>query len=65
LAFYSVAVGHDGALAVKLAWAYVVLRILHSLIQCTVNRVMLRFPVFALASLVLIAWTVIEVSAAL
>ena len=48
LAFYTVAVGHDAGLAVTLAWAYVVLRVVHSLIQNTINRVMLRFLVFSL-----------------
>ena len=39
----------------QIAWAYVALRIVHSLIQVTVNRVMWRFLVFALASLALLA----------
>ena len=47
--------GMGGGLNAQLAWAYVGLRILHSLIQATVNRVMWRFGVFALASLALIA----------
>ena len=42
-------------LMVKFAWAYVALRIIHSLIQVTVNRVLWRFAVFALASLALLA----------
>ena len=41
-----------------LAWGYVGLRILHSLIQCTSNIVKYRFPVFALASLCLLGLTV-------
>ena len=41
-----------------LAWAYVALRVLHSLIQCTVNIVALRSPVFLLASLCLLGLTV-------
>lgn len=40
-----------------LAWAYAGLRIVHSLIQCTVNVVRYRLTVFALASLCLIALT--------
>ena len=43
---------------VALAWAYVVLRILHSLIQATVNVVTWRFLVFLAASLCLLALTV-------
>jgi hypothetical protein len=40
-------------LNVGLAWAYVVLRIVHSLIQGTVNVVMARFAVFSLSTIVL------------
>jgi hypothetical protein len=58
--FYAVAIalavgGMGGGLNTQLAWAYVGLRIVHSLIQVTVNRVMWRFLVFALASLALLA----------
>ena len=58
--FYAVAlvlaiVGQGDGLNATLAWVYVGLRVLHSLIQAVVNRVMVRFLVFALSSLVLIA----------
>lgn len=58
--FYAVALalavgGMGGGLDAQIAWAYVTLRIVHSLIQATVNRVMWRFAVFALASLALFA----------
>ena len=46
----------DGANA-GIAWGYVVLRILHSLVQATVNRVALRFAVFGLSSFALVALT--------
>lgn len=36
-----------------LAWAYVLLRALHSLIHCTYNRVMHRFGVYVLSSVAL------------
>ena len=36
-----------------LAWAYVGLRVIHSLIQATVNIILWRFAVFALGSVVL------------
>lgn len=42
---------------VLLAWAYVGLRVLHSLIQATTNIVRWRFLVFSLASLALLALT--------
>jgi hypothetical protein len=58
--FYAVALalaigGMGGGLNAQIAWAYVALRIVHSLIQVTVNRVLWRFGVFALASLALLA----------
>ena len=61
--FYAVAlvlaiVGAGDGTNAALGWAYVGLRVLHSLIQATVNRVMLRFLVFALSSIVLIALVV-------
>ena len=45
--------GQADGLNVGLAWAYVILRVVHSLIQCTVNVVMARFAVFSLATVVL------------
>jgi hypothetical protein len=65
LAFFTVHAQHDSGLVVTLAWAYVILRVVHSLIQNTINRVMLRFLVFSLSTLVLIAWAAIEVMAVL
>ena len=61
--FYAVAlvlaiVGQGDGLNATLAWVYVGLRVLHSLIQALVNKVMPRFLVFALSSLVLIALVV-------
>jgi hypothetical protein len=55
LCFYVVLAGHTDTLNVDLAWAYVGLRVLHSLIQGTVNIVNLRFVVFALSTLALMA----------
>jgi hypothetical protein len=57
LALYSHVAGTADATNVMLAWSYVGLRILHSLIQCTHNFIPLRFTVFALASLVIMAMT--------
>ena len=49
--------GFDASINVYLAWAYVGLRVIHSLIQATVNIVIYRFAVFTLAALCLIALT--------
>jgi len=56
--FYAVALtlavlGAADPLSVYLAWAYVGLRVIHSLIQATVNVILWRFAVFALGSVVL------------
>lgn len=61
--FYAVALvlavaGAADRLTLALAWAYVVFRIGHSLIQATVNRVYYRFLLFGLASLCLIVLTI-------
>ena len=60
--FYAIALtlalmDFGGGVNYWLAWAYVGLRIVHSLIQATVNVVSLRFLVFTLASLCLLALT--------
>lgn len=57
--FYAVAIvlaiiGQGDGLNAQLAWAYVAIRVVHSLVQATVNRVMWRFVLFALSSVVLI-----------
>lgn len=46
------------SLNVGLAWAYVVLRLAHSLVQALINKVMIRFALFAAASLVLLVMTI-------
>jgi len=53
LVFTIILSGQTDALNVNLAWAYVLLRVAHTLIQCTVNIVRLRFLVFALSTVVL------------
>ncbi|WP_447930632.1 MAPEG family protein [Sphingopyxis fribergensis] len=48
-----------------LAWAYVVLRIVHSFWQSTVNRVPVRFVIFSVATLCLFALSLLAVIATL
>jgi hypothetical protein len=60
--FYAVAlalalIGQGDGLNGQLAWAYVGLRIVHSIVQAVWNRIMVRFLLFALSSLALIALT--------
>src|SRR5688572_5179372 len=57
--FYAIAItlallGAGGGISLMLAWAYVVLRIVHSLVQATANILGLRFLMFMLSSLCLI-----------
>ena len=54
--------GADAALNIGLAWLYVALRIAHSVVQATVNIVMLRFAIFMAATVVL---SVMSIGAAL
>jgi hypothetical protein len=58
--FYAVALvlallGAGNGATALLAWAYVGLRVVHSLVQVSSNKVAVRFSVFLLASLCLIA----------
>ncbi|HEX8621777.1 MAG TPA: MAPEG family protein [Allosphingosinicella sp.] len=57
--FYAIAlvlaIGHaGGGYSEWLAWAYVLFRIVHSLVQATINVVAYRFLLFALSSLALV-----------
>jgi hypothetical protein len=65
LVFYAFLVGHDDMWNIYLAWAYVALRVVHSLVQGTVNNVTIRFSVFGLSTLALMAIAVREVIAIL
>jgi len=61
--FYAVALilamtGWGNGMNAQIAWAYVALRILHSLVQILWNRIMVRFGLFMLSSLALLALTI-------
>ncbi len=61
--FYAVALtlalaGAGGGLNTDLAWVYVGLRVIHSLVQVLANVVMVRFSVFMVGSFVLLALAV-------
>ncbi len=47
--------GQNQSLVMYLAWAYVVLRIIHSIWQATVNTVAVRFPIFLASTICLVA----------
>jgi hypothetical protein len=57
--FYAIALtlalmDFGGGINAWLAWGYVGFRVIHSIVQGTVNIVAIRFPLFALASLCLL-----------
>jgi len=61
--FYAIALtlalmGFGGGINLYLAWGYVGFRILHSIVQASVNIVQIRFPLFALSSLCLLGLTI-------
>ncbi len=51
-------IGAGSGLNLTLAWAYVGIRVVHSLIQALVNRVVIRFAIFFISGLVLIWLTI-------
>ncbi len=54
------AIGASSPALVALLWAYVALRVVHSVIHCTSNRVIRRFQAFAASLAVLLAiWVVV------
>ena len=61
--FYAIVIvlallGEGSDTNVMLAWGYVGLRIVHSLVQALVNKIEVRFGIFSLSSLMLIALVV-------
>ena len=61
--FYAIALtlalmDFGGGINLWLAWGYVTLRIVHSIVQSTVNIVPIRFTIFFLASLCLFGLTI-------
>jgi hypothetical protein len=57
--------GVGSGINLTLAWAYVGLRIMHSVWQATVNRIPVRFGLFLIASICLIALAINAVRATL
>ena len=53
LMFYLSLTNQGDNIYAYMAWGYVALRVAHSLVQVTSNKVMTRFSIFALASVVL------------
>jgi hypothetical protein len=53
-----VLMGFDHSINVTLAWGYVGLRVVHSIVQATINVVAIRLTLFALSTLCLASLTV-------
>jgi hypothetical protein len=56
-------VGASEGTAIALAWAYVAIRVVHSLVQALVNKVIWRFGFFMAGSVVLLALTALAAAA--
>ena len=68
--FYATAItlallGHGDGWAMRLAWAYFALRVVHTLVQVLWNKIEVRFSIFALSSLALVGMIGIAVRAVL
>ena len=66
--FYAIVIvlallGQNTAFNIGVAWAYVGLRVAHSLVQVLVNKIELRFSLFVLSALVLVVLTARAVGA--
>lgn len=64
--FYATAItlallGHGDGWAMRLAWTYFALRVVHSFVQVLWNRIEVRFSIFTLSSLALIGMVGIAV----
>ena len=61
LMFYAVLAGQISQPLYIAAWGYVALRVLHSFVQVSAGKVVIRFGLFSLSTLVLIAMVVMNV----
>lgn len=66
--FYAIAItlvllGVSSPASVSLAWAYVLLRVIHSLLQALVNKIEVRFLLFVLSNIPLIGLIYIAAAA--
>jgi hypothetical protein len=57
IVFALILMGFEAHINVYLAWGYVGLRVLHSIVQATVNVVRIRFVLFLLSTLCLVGLT--------
>ena len=62
IAFALALMGQGDGVNLALAWAYVGLRVVHSLFQALVNKIEIRFVLFALSSLMLVGLVISAVA---
>jgi hypothetical protein len=60
LVFYIWAMGSADSIHVACAWGFFGSRVIHSIVQGTVNRVAIRFPIFALGWVLIVIMSVRE-----
>ncbi len=60
IVFYVWAMGHADPVHVYCAWGFFGSRVLHSIVQGTINRVAVRFPIFALGWVLIMVMAVRE-----
>jgi hypothetical protein len=60
LVFYIWAMGHADLIHVACAWGFFASRVVHSLVHGTINRVALRFPIFAIGWVLVLVMSVRE-----
>jgi hypothetical protein len=58
LMFFAAMTAGGDATSLSLAWAYVGSRVVHSLVQATINVVVLRFAVFSVGTFILMAFAI-------
>ena len=65
LAFYTHIAANADGVAIVAAWAYVALRVIHSLVQILAKNVTMRFGIFVLASMALFVLAGVNLAALL
>ena len=60
LVFYVWAMGHGDIIHVWCAWGFVLSRVVHSIVQGTINKVAIRFPIFAIGWILVIIMSIRE-----
>ncbi len=65
LVFYTYLTGGQNEFSALMAWAYVVLRVAHSLVQATSNTIMVRFSLHVLGTLPLFVLAARDIAAVL